>query len=293
MPADLLVRVAAQRASVTEMMQKDLGLTDRAAVDALFDQTIVPGLRRVEGFHAPVFFMVATRPVLKDLIKSGQWSNPRFYYNRLADAVVTPEAIPLTVDRPMDDAIIPVLYEEPWNESRRKEQLIRTLQGVDRELAQAVSGRAQFDCHMALIEFMMKSVFDPMKLKPGQQWLGLGTAGVLSCDYAHVLTGADRRQLLAMLLVEVRRNPVPTSSIDLLNPIEASSLRPELVGAYSDAFRRKSVYVARKWIEKSGRESVERVLASVRRNPPADGAALLGLIKADGGVDLTADAGRR
>jgi hypothetical protein len=53
------------------------------------------------------------------------------------------------------------------------------------------------------------------------------------------------------------------------------------------------VFVARKWIDKSGRESFTRVLESVRKNPPADGAALLGLIKADGGVDLAADAGKK
>ena len=293
MPADLLIRVVAQRPAVVDMMQRDLGLVDRVALDRLFDDTMLPELRRVDSFRAPVFYMVTTKPILKDLIKSGKWSDPRFYFNRLADEVMFPQAIPLSMGRPMDDTIIPVLHEETWDAARRKDHLTKTLQEVNRELLQAISGRAQFDCHMALIDFMMKNVFDPMKLKQGQQWLGLGAAGVLSCDYAHLLTGADRRELLAMLLVEVRRHPVPTSSIDLLNPVEASSIRRELVSAYGDAFRRKSVYVARKWIDKSGRESFVRVLESMRKNPPADGAALIALIKADGGIDLTSDARKR
>ncbi len=293
MPADLLTRVAAQRGAVIDTMQKDLGVTDRALLERLFDDKVLPELRRMESFRPAVFFLVTTKPVLKDLIKGEQWSDPRFYFNRVADDVMFTDAIPLSMDKPMDDTIIPALYEESWGVAKRKEHLTGTLKGVDRELAQTISGRAQFDCHMALIDFMMKDVFGPMSLKPGQRWLGLGAAGVLSCDYAAALTGADRRQLLAMLLVEVRRNPVMTSSIDLLNPVEASSIRRELVGAYADAFRRKSVYVARKWIEKSGRESVARVLTSMSKNPPADGVALMALIKADGGIDLTADAGRR
>ena len=293
MPADLLARVAAQRTAVIDMMQKDLVLTDRGALDRLFDETILPELRRVESFRAPMFYMVTTMPVLKDLVKSEKWNDPRFYFNRLADEVMFTQAIPLSIGRSMDDTIIPVLHEETWDTARRKEHLAKTLQDVDRDLAHAISGRAQFDCHMALIDFMMKNVFEPLHLKPGQKWFGLGAAGVLSCDYAHLLTGADRRELLAMLLVEVRRNPVPTGTIDLLRPVEVSSIRRELVSAYGDAFRRKSVFVARKWIDKSGRESFGRVLESMRKNPPADGAGLIELIKADGGIDLTADAVRR
>lgn len=292
MPADLLARVAEQRGAVVEMMRKDLGLTDKAALDRLFDETVLPGLRQVEGFRPALFYVVTTPPVLKDLIKNGKWSDPRLRFNRVADEVFV-DAIALSVDKPMDDTIIPVMHDEAWDAARRKEHLTQALQQVDREISQRLSGQAQFDCHRAMIDFMMKSVFEPLKLKLGQQWFGLGAAGVLSCDYAHLLTGADKRQLMAMLLVEVRRSPVPTSSIDLLNPMDVSSLRREAVGGYTDAFRRKSVFVARKWIDKGGRESVTRVLESVRKNPPADGAALLELIKADSGVDLTADAGKR
>lgn len=290
MPADLLTRVAAQRTAVVDMMVRDLALKDRAPVEQAFDQTIVPELRHLDEFRPPVFYLVTSKPVLKDLIKNETWSDPQFYYNRLADDVLFTEAVPLSMDKPMDDTVMPALYDATWDAAQRKAHLIKSLRDADRELQQAISGRAQFQCHMALIEFMMKSVFEPMDLKPGQRWLGMGAAGMLSCDYAQMLTGASRQEMLAMLVVEVRRNPVPTAAIDLLHPLEPKMIRKQFVNAYSDAFRRKAVLVARKWIEKGGRESLTRVLEAMRKDPPADGEALLAIIKADSGVDLTADA---
>jgi len=290
MPQDLLSRVAQGRAAVEAQMRQDLALPPSFSAAPLFDTQIIPELERLGSYHVPVFYLVASRPFLRELIRSGGWSDPSFYYNRAAEEVMFTSAVTLDLTRPADDAVLPVVHDPEWDEARRSERLQTDLRNSQADLARITSGKAQYDVHIATVDFILREVFEPMKLPADQRWLVVGAAAYLSCDYAQTLTGAGRRELLAMMVFDPRQNTLPVSAVDVVHPIDVTLMRPQYVAAYNDAFRRKSILLVRKWLEKSSRESLARVLESIRKNRPADGAALIALIAKDSGVDLAADA---
>jgi hypothetical protein len=58
---------------------------------------------------------------------------------------------------------------------------------------------------------------------------------------------------------------------------------------YVQAMRRKAVAAVNRWAKEKGDASLTKVLAAVRANKPADGAALVKLIQEQTGVDLSKD----
>jgi hypothetical protein len=289
MPQDLLARVRERRREVETLLRAHLALPEAVNTGRLFDEKIVPGLQRLGGYRLPVFYLVITRPQLRDLIRSGDWSDPAFHYNRTSDEVLFAGQVRLSLEENPDDAVLPVIIDPEWSIARRQERLTKDVQNSQADLDRLLSGRAQYDLHMALADFIIKDALEPLQLTREQRWFAVGVGGYLSCEYGEILSGAARRELQAMLLVDGSRGRVRVGAVDLLDPAEMSSLRPQYVEAYQETFRRKSLLVVRKWLDRAGTDSLQRIMQSLRKELPATGADLVTLIRDDSGVDLSAD----
>jgi hypothetical protein len=90
-----------------------------------------------------------------------------------------------------------------------------------------------------------------------------------------------------MLTAEHPANPIPTSAVDLLHPLNISDMRQDMLPAYFDAVRRKSGRVIQAMVDKSGDAAIAKSIAAIRDKKPADGAALVKLVQDASGLDVT------
>jgi hypothetical protein len=290
MPADLLSRFDANRKTIAAQMVTDLAIDDPKTIDQFFDDKLRPTLKRFAELRLPLFYLVTTQQRLKQLIQNG-WSDPRVYYNRAADNVEISGLLSLTIQGEADDILLPVLYE-PGDSPLKKEELladqVRTSQAT---LIKSVADRAMALGQIAFLDFIAEQAVEPLRDKPDQQWLGVGLMGILSAKYSSQITGLNGALMVHYMILGDPRNPIRPETIDLLHPLPRDQMRPGAVYAYDDAFRRKAARAVETWIEQAGEANVPKLLVALRKNPPADGIALLKLMQQIGGVDLTADVG--
>jgi hypothetical protein len=287
MPSDLLSRAEASRAAITQQIQADLAVADVAKVNALFDEKLLPMLRRFDELRPPIFYMVATREKIRDLLRGG-WEDPRFRYNRASDDVVFNMSVNLSIDGPLDDTVLPVIYKPEDSTEQRSASLADTVGVAQAEIVNVISQRSQFLTQMAFVQFISDEVMKELNLSADQAWLALGLSGVLSTKYASPILGVPQEELIGAMTFEHPRNPVKIATIDLLHPTPASELREQIVPIYLDAMRRKSTLIVRDWLEQAGDGASAKVIARLRQDHPADGAALVKLIQELTSVDLAA-----
>jgi hypothetical protein len=289
MPADVLKRVTDNRAAVVKQMVADLALADDKQPNRVFDEQIIPTLKKLDAIKPSVYFLVCTREQLRELTKGG-WGEPRYHYNRLANEASVDDNIMLSLDRPMGDAVLPVFYTDKEAPDTRAQNLARGIQQFDTEMATRISQQSQPLVFNFLAEHIGQTYFDPMKLRRDQQWLALGVTGYLTSKYAGQLTPTPREAWLKGMTFDDPRYPIGSKSIDLTHPAEEASMRPIAVPYYNQALRRKAMTVVMRWAEKGGEPSITKAIVAVRAKPPADGAALIKLIQETTGVDLAKDA---
>ena len=97
------------RPQIEEAMAADLGITDKQQTSDLFENILIPNLTRLGELKVPLFFLVTTRDKLKQLLIDG-WRDPRLHYNKVNDDVQFAPTLELTLDRPLDDYIVPAMY---------------------------------------------------------------------------------------------------------------------------------------------------------------------------------------
>lgn len=288
MPADLLERLAARRTAIIEAYCRDLAVKDGSSLAKYLDGSLTDELKRLRDFRPPVFYLVSTKDRLRDLLCSGQWQDPGFRYNRIADEVMFRNSVALTLDRPMDDAVLAVLYDPADASAQRQERLLRQVRATEDDIVRANSGQSQFMTQIAIGESIMKDVFLPMNFPKDQQWFVYGSTGILSAEYAAEITGSPKTELLMLLAAEIRQNPIKMRTIDLLEPVEVSQLKPQYVAAYLDAYRRKSISVMLKVMTRS-RDKYPQLVESLRQKPCATGTELVARIQQITGVDVSRD----
>jgi len=264
----------------------DYALADGKGIETHLDN-LAAELKRLEEFRPPLFYLCTNNAKLKEMLKSEAWTTPSLYYNRLADEVMYGETVPLTLERPMDDAVVAVIIEKGQGPEVLKAKLQKLLSSTSAEVARMISGRAMFLVQATLIDAVMQEVFTPMKLPIEQQWLGIGLSGMTSAEYAAVVIGSPRRELLLLVAAELRRNPVRMSTIDLLHPAESGALKREYMAAYADAYRRKCMAAAGQIIEQN-REALPVLISSLRETPCSSGQEMLQRVQEKTGVDLSA-----
>jgi hypothetical protein len=286
MPSDVLQRIAANRAAVVKQMVTDLALADDKETNKLFDDQILPTLNKLDQLKAPVFFLVCSTDQLRDLTKAG-WGEPRFHYNKVANEPSYNENVRLSIDRPMDDTVLPVQYTDKDTPETKAKKVIAAVQDLDKALAGQLSVQSQPMVFTYIAEHIGKTVFDPLKLRRDQHWLGLGVTGYFASKYAGQLTPWTKADWLREMTWDPPRFPVSSKPIDLLHPTEESAMRPQAVPFYNQAMRCKATRVAVTWAEKAGEASMTKVIVAVRDNPPADGQALVNLIQQVAGIDVS------
>jgi hypothetical protein len=279
MPADLLQRATAARPAVVKQMVADLGLGDDKAANAFFDDKLIPTLRKLDEVRPPVFFLVCTRDELRELAKTG-WGEPRFHYNRVSNDVRYNDNVMVSIDRPMDDSVLPAFFDEKHAPDERSRNLAAGIQQLHTSLAKLVADQSPPNVFNMLAQHLGETYFEPLKLRRDQQWFALGAVGNLAAKYAGQLTHVPREAWLKDITFDPPQFPVTARTIDLARPMEEAALRPAAVPLYHQAMRRKSIRAVARWGEKAGDGAVAKVVAALRTAPPADGAALVKLVQA-------------
>ncbi len=285
-PADIVERLANNRAILKARIAGDLSLTDLSPIDSLIDTKLIPQARRLAELNPPFFYMCTSATRLRELLRSG-WTDPRFHYNRVAGEVEFDPDLRMSDERPMDDMIMPVIYAPDATPEKRSAVLSEMIRNNESSLVEAFTRRAQVLTQMSIIDFIHKQTFDPMKLKDDQMWLAFGTEAVLSTRYMRDSVGMSYDDLIQRMMLDNPRNPVKASSIDLLHPTDPKYMKPAYVPLYLDAYHVRSTRVINELIKKGGASAVSTTLNAIRANPPADGPALVKLIAVTTGVDLT------
>lgn len=288
MPADIIKRVTENRAAFTKAVVTDLVLADDKAVNDFFDNKLLSTLKKLDTIKPAVYFLVCTKQQLRDLAQTG-WGEPRFHYNRIANEVSVDDHVMLSIDRPMDDSVLPAFYNETDPPEKRGGNLATGIQQLDTSLARLIADQAQPQVFNLIATFIGETYFDPMKLRRDQQWFGLGVVGYLTSKYCGLVTPTPKDAWLKDITREDPRMPVNARAIDLRKPLEESAMKPAAVPYYHQAMRRKSIAVVAKWAEKAGDPALTKVFTAVRSTLPADGAALVTLIQQTTNTDLNPD----
>jgi hypothetical protein len=291
MPSDLAERLRASRKELIERLTADLALTDNAAAAKFVDDQLIPLLADAAKYRPPVYYLVTTRDTLREIVKNG-WSDPtnRYHYNRAADQVAIPTQLQLSMEGESDDQVLAVLHTPEQDLTARRELLTRLMLDTESQLNYFLSARALFLTQMELLEFIGRSTIEPLSLgRDDQQWFGVGVSGVLSARYLALINGSAPDSFLPAMTQDDRRNPVRSATVNLLNPMNPADMRSAARPAYADAVRRKSTAVVKSWLDRAGDAALPKVIAAIRAAPPVDGAALVKLVAAQTGIDLTAD----
>jgi hypothetical protein len=287
LPSDLVGKIKGAREQVAQQLLNELGIKDKSAIDKAFDERMLATLAKYDNFHPPLFMLVCSNVKLKEIVKAG-WTNPRYYYNRALDDVAFSTALSLSIDQPMDDQVLPVLYPDAATDEQKKETLTQAIYGVEASLLRSMSDDAQNGIQMSVAGLIGEQVIVPLDLKPGQEWLGFGISDFYSYGCATQIIGVDFDVVLKGLTTANPNNPIRGDMIDLLHPTPANQLRQEAAPYYVDAMRRKSDRVFAQWLKDAPQGSLLKVIDAVKAQKPADGDALLKIVKDVTGVDLTA-----
>jgi len=286
MPTDLLKRATAARNGIIAKMTTELALADDKSPTDFYDNKLLPALRKFDEIRPPVYFLVTTHARLDEFAKEG-WGEPRFHYNRVAGTTSYDDNVMLSVDKPMDDAVLPAFINLKDTPEERVKKLTAGVSELDTKLAQIISGQSQLQAFNLFGQYIGETHLEPLKLKRDQMWLGMGIAAYLTAGYAAEITGITKPLWLQDATFEGPRALLSSRGIDLLQPADESKMKPGAGPVYTQAMRRKAVGVMMKWVAKAGEPAIPKTLAAIRKTPPADGPALVKLIQTTTDVDLT------
>jgi hypothetical protein len=288
MPSDLLGQIKASRAQLRARVMKDLAISDPAVVDKFFSEKLEPLLQRFDDINPPLYYLVTSREKLKELLKAG-WSDPRFYYNRVADNVQFSPAINLTTEGEADDVVLPAVFDATDPPDKKRESLTKLVHDAEAGVANSVSGRAMSVMQLAFVDFIYVEAIKPMNVNTQTEWFGLGLSGIVSSRYVSQITGINLDLFLQNMTTDNPGNPIRSTTIDLLHPTPQTEMRPMAAPAYADAYRRKAARVVALWTKKAGDDAIPKTIAALKQSKPADGETLVKQIQQASGVDLSQD----
>lgn len=288
MPADVLRKVTENRAAVVKQMVADLALPDDKLPNEFFDDSLIPTLKKLDAVRPSLFLLITTKPQLMELVQSG-WGEPRFRYNRVANDVSIDDRISLSIDRPVDDTVLPAFFDEKEAPDARAKRLTAQIQKLQGDLALTVANEAQPAVFNRLGQFLEDKVFAPLKLRKDQIWLAMGMNGYLAGKYGAQLSHVSKETWMQMTTYEDRRYPVSARPIDLVHPADPATLKPGAEVPYVQAMRRKAVAAVNRWATEKGDASITKALVAVREKKPADGESLVKVVQEAAGVDLSKD----
>jgi hypothetical protein len=285
MPSDLLDTFTAKKADLLKQMAGDLGLADSNAIAAVFTDNLLPEMSKLADFRPPIFYLVCTKSQLLAAVHTG-WSDPRFYYNRITDDVSVQSAVDLSADHPIDDLLIPIVYKDTDNPAEKAQDLQKQVDRNEASVAASMSIQGQVMLQKGFVSAIDAAAIQPIALKPGQEWFGIGLEGLLATKYMTEINGMQYDDLVKMVTEDDPRNPIRSATVDLLHPVPPNELNPNYAPAYIDALRRKSVAAINALITQGGPDVLPKIFAAIKQNQPKDGEALVAMIKQTVNVDL-------
>ncbi len=285
---DMLTQVKQKRDALVKVLAYDLG-ADVKAVGAAYDADVVGQLQKMYDLHPPILYLVTSRDKVKQLLLAG-WQDPNFYYNRIAGATVVSGNVAIKTDGPMDDAVVPALYNANATNDEKLKALTDAVAQSEGDLVKFLDARSKPTVSTGIATLVHDIGLKDIDLKDDQRWFMLGVPIVLASKYGGTLTGNP--DLLKAMTSDNPQNPLRFTSIDLLHPPALSSMNPEAIPYYFDTARRKSAAAISRLIDEGGAGVIGKILAAIRTQKPADGPALVKLIQDQTGVDLTKDLSR-
>jgi hypothetical protein len=285
-PADMIQTLVDKRAALTKQMVTDLALADDKEVNEFLDTKVIATLKKLDEIRPPVMYLITTQEKLRDLTKTG-WGEPRYHYNGVANAAAFDDSLPFSIDKPMDETILPAFYSDKDGTEVRAKNLAAGLQNLDATLAANAARQANPAVFNLFVQFIQEKQMDPLKLKRDQSWLGMGLSNFLAAKYTSVVTNVAKDRMIAELTTEPNLFPVSARSIDLVHPVDESSMKPAAVPYYTVSMQRKATAVVAVWVNQAGEAAIPRTLTALRAKMPADGAALVKTIQEATGADLS------
>jgi hypothetical protein len=284
-PAAMLEKLRAERENIIRAMMVDLATNDPVPLAKDYDTVLTPQLRKLDALRPPIYFIVTTPDRLSAVMRAG-WDDPHFHYNRIADVVSFNPNIPATTED--DDLIFPVMFDPKDAIDKRSDSLNVQVNSIDASIAASIDTRARQVLGTGFAQLVNNTTFEPLKLKEDQAWLGIGVSTILAAKYTAMVTGEDRKNLVAQLIYEHPQHPLKMSAVNLLKPSDLKLMRPELVGLYLDTVRRKSSRAVQYLVQEGGGDAaIAKAVAAVRDKKPATGEALVKEIQDATKVDLT------
>jgi hypothetical protein len=285
-PADMIQTLVDKRAALTKQMVTDLALPDDKAVNEFLDTKVIATLKKLDELRPPLFYLVTTQDKLRDLTKTG-WGEPRYHYNGVANAAAFDDTLPFSIDKPMDDTVLPAFYNDKDTPEVRAKNLSAGLQNFDANLMANAARQANPAVFNLFVQFIQEKQIDPLKLKRDQSWLGSGIANFLAAKYTSVVTGVEKNRMVAELTSEPNLFPVSARSVDLVKPMDEASIKPAMVPYYAVSMQRKATAVVAVWVDQAGEAAIPRTLTALRAKMAADGPALVKVIQEATGADLS------
>jgi hypothetical protein len=285
-PGDMIQTLVDKRAALTKQMVTDLALADDKAVNEFLDTKLVTTLKKLDDTRPPLFYLVITQEKLRDLTKTG-WGEPRYHYNGVANAAAFDDNLPFSIEKPMDDTVLPAFYNPADAADVRGKVLAAGIQNLDTRLGAIVAGQANPSVFNLFVQFIQEKQMDPLKLRRDQSWLGMGVSNFLATKYTSVVTTVPKDNMIRELITEPNLFPVSARTIDLVHPLEESQMKPIAVPYYAVSMQRKATAVVAVWVEQAGEAAIPRTLTALRAKMPADGTAMVKVIQDATGADLS------
>lgn len=290
MPEDLLATLAGQKDDIVARLAADLAVDPKMTeewVSGSGDRTLKGVLEKFAGAKTFTVFLVGSIDRVSQAMEGG-WETPTLRYNRQMKKLVPSQTVVLADTEDSPYVIQPVLYDAATRlEEERAGWLEGQLSEFDHQVANTRSEDGMRLVQASMIYFAGDRGFGGLTLRPDQEWLKAGVVGAVTAKYTSLVTGVPRRRIVTMMTYE-RRGMLHTTAVDLLAPMEAKDMVPELIPAYASAVSRKSIKVIDELTLHAGDGAIGKIMAAVKEKKPADGAALVALVREITGVDLTA-----
>lgn len=288
LPADLVRNVESRRDNIITLLAADLDVPPQR-IQSFLDNDLLPTLRDFDQSNIATVALVATRQQIRAALDAG-WSNPAIRHTPGTDDILFSQVMVVPTDPDSADALVPFLVLPDQPEPDRIAKLAQELANLDESILRARSQRAQFLLQATLVRFIGSDILGELNLPPDTEWIAAGITGTLTAKYTSALSGVPRRTVIEAMTAEPRRSPpgfVHAASIDLLNPLDISALRPGALLPYADAVRRKSVAAIDHLLFLHTDAVLPKLLQSIRTAPPATSPDLVARIRDLTGTDLS------
>ena len=283
---DLAANLALHRGQLRSLLVEQLVIAKPDAADAFLDHQINDLIARVRTAHVRLVYLVLTHSALKTIVQNG-WGGDQFHYNRVADKIVFDGEVTASLDGTVRDSLVPAIYQSDDSIDKRTTDLTANVQRTESGVAAMISREGQSAIESTIGEFVLREGLLPLKLDNNQDWFDAGVVGVVAASAMSEINGRSETEVITELTQPSRFNPVRMDSVDLLHPVARDQLRPQLVEAYADTFRKRSVKVVADWLADAGPDGLSKTIAAIRKDHPADNGALLAIIQQQTGIDLT------